>query len=575
MYRTHKLNELRLKDCGSTVTLAGWVNTIRNLGAFAFIDLRDRYGITQILIKEDLIEKVKNIKNEFVLQITGLVQERTSKNPKLATGDIEVLATNINVLSEAKALPFEINDTETSNENLRLKYRYLDLRKPRMLNNLIKRNTMLFSIREFLNNNGFLDLDTPVLAKATPEGARDFIVPSRIQKGSFYALPQSPQLFKQTLMIAGLDKYYQLAKCFRDEDLRADRQPEFTQVDIEMSFVEQEDIMNIIEKLAKKVFHDVTGLEANYDFPKMSYDDAMEFYGCDKPDTRFDMKLIDIKDCVKNKGFSIFDEAEYIKAIVCDKIFSRKNIKDYEDYVKTYFKAKGLAFIKKENDELNSSILKFFDEDTIKNLEKKLNLKNNQTALIISGKKEIVLSSLSALRLKIAEELNLIDKNKFNFLWIVDFPMFEFSEEENRYKACHHPFTMLKKADIALLEKNDLANIKSDTYDLVLNGFEIGGGGIRIHDSKLQSLVFDRLLISKEQQIDKFGFLLEALKYGVPPHGGIAFGLDRWLMVMLKENSIKEVIPFPKTNKGQDLLTGAPADVDLTQLEKDLQLKKL
>ncbi|WP_277284865.1 aspartate--tRNA ligase [Sneathia sanguinegens] len=575
MYRTHKLNELRLKDCGSTVTLAGWVNTIRNLGAFAFIDLRDRYGITQILIKEDLIEKVKNIKNEFVLQITGLVQERTSKNPKLATGDIEVLATNINILSEAKALPFEINDTETSNENLRLKYRYLDLRKPRMLNNLIKRNTMLFSIREFLNNNGFLDLDTPVLAKATPEGARDFIVPSRIQKGSFYALPQSPQLFKQTLMIAGLDKYYQLAKCFRDEDLRADRQPEFTQVDIEMSFVEQEDIMNIIEKLAKKVFHDVTGLEANYDFPKMSYDDAMEFYGCDKPDTRFDMKLIDIKDCVKNKGFSIFDEAEYIKAIVCDKIFSRKNIKDYEDYVKTYFKAKGLAFIKKENDELNSSILKFFDEDTIKNLEKKLNLKNNQTALIISGKKEIVLSSLSALRLKIAEELNLIDKNKFNFLWIVDFPMFEFSEEENRYKACHHPFTMLKKADIALLEKNDLANIKSDTYDLVLNGFEIGGGGIRIHDSKLQSLVFDRLLISKEQQIDKFGFLLEALKYGVPPHGGIAFGLDRWLMVMLKENSIKEVIPFPKTNKGQDLLTGAPADVDLTQLEKDLQLKKL
>lgn len=575
MYRTQKLNELRLKDCGSTVTLAGWVNTIRNLGAFAFIDLRDRYGITQILIKEDLIEKVKNIKNEFVLQITGLVQERTSKNPKLATGDIEVLATNINILSEAKALPFEINDTETSNENIRLKYRYLDLRKPRMLNNLIKRNTMLFSIREFLNSNGFLDLDTPVLAKATPEGARDFIVPSRIQKGSFYALPQSPQLFKQTLMIAGLDKYYQLAKCFRDEDLRADRQPEFTQVDIEMSFVEQEDIMNIIEKLAKKVFHDVTGLEANYDFPKMSYDDAMEFYGCDKPDTRFDMKLIDIKDCVKNKGFSIFDEAEYIKAIVCDKIFSRKNIKDYEDYVKTYFKAKGLAFIKKENDELNSSILKFFDEDTIKNLEKKLNLKNNQTALIISGKKEIVLSSLSALRLRIAEELNLIDKNKFNFLWIVDFPMFEFSEEENRYKACHHPFTMLKKADIALLEKNDLANIKSDTYDLVLNGFEIGGGGIRIHDSKLQSLVFDRLLISKEQQIDKFGFLLEALKYGVPPHGGIAFGLDRWLMVMLKENSIKEVIPFPKTNKGQDLLTGAPADVDLTQLEKDLQLKKL
>lgn len=575
MYRTHKLNELRLNNIGNKVTLAGWVAKIRDLGNFAFIDLRDRYGITQILIKDELKEKVRDIKNEYVIQVKGIVQERSSKNPNLETGDIEILASNITILSKSDVLPFEINDTQNINESLRLKYRYLDLRTKRMLNNLTMRNKLIFTIREFMNENGFLDVDTPVLAKATPEGARDFIVPSRIQKGNFYALPQSPQLFKQLLMISGIDKYYQFAKCFRDEDLRADRQPEFTQLDIEMSFIEQEDILTIIEKLAKKVFYAIKGKEINYTFPRISYEYALEFYGSDKPDTRFDMKLIDIKDIVKSKGFSVFDEAQYIKAIVADKVFSRKNLKDYEDYVKTYFNAKGLAFIKKENDELNSSILKFFDENTINALVEKLNLQNGQTALIISGKKEIVLASLGALRLKVANDLNMIDKNKFNFLWVIDFPMFEFSEEENRYKACHHPFTMLKKENIPLLANNDLANIKSDTYDIVLNGFEIGGGGIRIHDSELQSLVFDRLLISREDQIDKFGFLLEALKYGVPPHGGIAFGIDRWLMVMLNEISIKEVIPFPKTNKGQDLLTGAPAEVDINQLEKELLLKKL
>lgn len=575
MYRTHKLNELRLSDVGSKVTLSGWVATVRNLGNFAFIDLRDRYGITQILVKDDLVKKVNDIKSEYVIQVEGEVFERSSKNTKLETGDIEVLAHSINILSKSSPLPFEISDTREINEGLRLKYKYLDLRSKRMLNNLIKRNTLIFTVREFMNQNGFLDIDTPVLAKATPEGARDFIVPSRIQKGSFYALPQSPQLFKQLLMISGIDKYYQFAKCFRDEDLRADRQPEFTQLDIEMSFIHQEDVLNLMEKLAKKVFNAVTDKTIDYTFPRMSYDHALEFYGSDKPDTRFDMQLIDIKDIVKGKGFSVFDEAEYIKAIVADKVFSRKNLKDYEEYVKSYFNAKGLAFIKKENDEISSPISKFFGEKTIKSLEEKLKLRNNQTALIISGKKDIVLSSLGALRLKIANDLDLIDKNKFNFLWVVDFPMFEFSEEENRYKACHHPFTMLKTEDIPLLEKNELSNIKSDTYDMVLNGFEIGGGGIRIHDSELQSLVFDRLLISREDQVDKFGFLLEALKYGVPPHGGIAFGIDRWLMVMLNETSIKEVIPFPKTNKGQDLLTGAPAEVDINQLEKELLLKKL
>ena len=575
MYRTHKLNELRLENCNEEVVVSGWVSKIRNLGAFAFIDLRDRYGITQILVKEDLIEKVKNIKNEYVIKVKGIVSERSSKNLQLETGEIEILAREIEILSTCKILPFEISDNDISNEALRLKHRYLDLRRSKMLNNILKRNQMLFSIREFMNKEGFLDIDTPVLSKATPEGARDFVVPSRMQKGDFYALPQSPQLFKQTLMISGLDKYYQIAKCFRDEDLRADRQPEFTQLDIEMSFVSKEDILQIIERLIKKVFKDVTGEEANYDFPRISYDYAMEYYGSDKPDTRFDMKLIDIKDIVFNKGFSVFDEAQYIKAIVVPQVFSRKQIKDYEEFVKTYYGAKGLAFIKNENNEISSPILKFFDEQTNKELVKKLNLEENTTALIISGKKTIVLNALGALRLKIANELSMIDENKFNFLWVEDFPMFEFSEEENRYKACHHPFTQPNENDIQLLKDNELENIKAVAYDIVLNGYEIGGGSLRIHNSDLQSLVFDRLCITEEEQANKFGFFLEALKYGVPPHGGLAFGIDRWLMVMLKENSIKEVIPFPKNNKGQDLMTNAPSDIDKKQLEEDLNLKKI
>lgn len=576
MYRTHNLEELRINNVSEEVILSGWVSKIRNLGSFAFIDLRDRYGVTQILINnEKLLEEIKKIKNEYVIKVNGIVNERTSKNSKISTGDIEVIASKIEILSTSKQLPFEINDDNIQNEALRLTYRYLDLRRERMLNNILKRNDMLFSIRKYMNDNGFLDIDTPVLSKATPEGARDFVVPSRIQKGDFYALPQSPQLFKQTLMISGLDKYYQLAKCFRDEDLRADRQPEFTQLDLEMSFVNQEDILIFVEGLAKQVFFDVTKQKIEYKFPRISYDYAMEYYGSDKPDTRFDMKLIDIKDKVKGKGFSIFDEAEYIKAITVKGNFSRKNIKDLEEFVKKYYKAKGLAFIKKENDELNSPILKFFDEKTINELISKLKLENGMVSFIVSGKKEVVLNSLGALRLKLANELDLIDKSKFNFLWVIDFPMFEYSEEEGRYKACHHPFTKVKEKDIPLLEKNELENIKTDSYDLVLNGFEIGGGSIRIHDAKLQELVFDRLLITEEEQIDKFGFFLEALKYGVPPHGGLAFGLDRWLMVMLNEASIKEVIPFPKNNKGQDLMTKAPADIDSKQLNEDLKLQKI
>ena len=584
MYRSHKLNELRMEHVGQSVTISGWIDKVRDMGPFVFIDLRDRYGITQVLVNEnspkEVLELAKKLKNEFVIQVEGKVNERTSKNKNILTGDIEVLAENINVLSKSKALPFEISENNI-NENLRLTYRYLDLRRKKMLDNIVKRNAMLFSIREFMNNEGFLDIDTPILGKATPEGARDFIVPSRMQKGEFYALPQSPQLFKQTLMVAGMDKYYQLAKCFRDEDLRGDRQLEFTQLDMEMSFIHQEDIMDLVERLAKKVFKDVTGEEKLEKFDRITYDYAMNNYGSDKPDLRFDMKIKDLSEIVVNKGFSVFDDAinngGSVRAIVSDDVdFSRKKIKDLEDFVKTYYKAKGLAYIKVgEDGNINSPIAKFFDEDTLNNIKNTLELTNNKIAFILADKNKIVLDGLGALRLKLGNDLGLIHKDEFKFAWVVDFPMFEYSEEEGRYLAQHHPFTSIKKEDIKYLDSGELEKIKSESYDLVLNGYEIGGGSIRIHDSELQAKVFDTLGLSKEEQIDKFGFFLETLSYGVPPHGGLAFGLDRWLMAMQKETSIKEVIPFPKTNKGQDLLTGAPASVDVKQLSEELKLKKI
>ena len=584
MYRSHKLNELRMEHVGQSVTISGWIDKVRDMGPFVFIDLRDRYGITQVLVNEnspkEVLELAKKLKNEFVIQVEGKVNERTSKNKNILTGDIEVLAENINVLSKSKALPFEISENNI-NENLRLTYRYLDLRRKKMLDNIVKRNAMLFSIREFMNNEGFLDIDTPILGKATPEGARDFIVPSRMQKGEFYALPQSPQLFKQTLMVAGMDKYYQLAKCFRDEDLRGDRQLEFTQLDMEMSFIHQEDIMDLVERLAKKVFKDVTGEEKLEKFDRITYDYAMNNYGSDKPDLRFDMKIKDLSEIVANKGFSVFDDAinngGSVRAIVSDDVdFSRKKIKDLEDFVKTYYKAKGLAYIKVgEDGNINSPIAKFFDENTLNNIKNTLELTNNKIAFILADKNKIVLDGLGALRLKLGNDLGLINKDEFKFAWVVDFPMFEYSEEEGRYLAQHHPFTSIKKEDIKYLDSGELEKIKSESYDLVLNGYEIGGGSIRIHDSELQSKVFDTLGLSKEEQVDKFGFFLETLSYGVPPHGGLAFGLDRWLMAMQKETSIKEVIPFPKTNKGQDLLTGAPASVDIKQLSEELKLKKI
>ena len=587
MYRNYKLNELRMENIGEEVVLSGWVSKVRDLGHFTFIDLRDRYGITQILVNEEvsgkeLFEEARKLKNEWVIKVTGKVAERSSKNKNIPTGDIEVEAKNIEILSRSKQLPFEIDETGNLNENMRLTYRYLDIRRPKMLNNIIKRNDMLFSIRKFMNENGFLDIDTPILAKATPEGARDFVVPSRINKGDFYALPQSPQLFKQILMVSGVDKYYQLAKCFRDEDLRADRQPEFTQLDLEMSFIEQEDILNVTEALAKQVFKDVTGIEITENFERMSYDDAMNFYGSDKPDLRFDMKLIDLYKETENCGFGVFENAVKdggsVKAIVAPNAekFSRKYIKDLEDFVKTYFKAKGLAYIKiNENGEINSPIAKFFTEEKLAEITQKLGIKNNEIALILADKYKIVHDGLGALRLKLGEELELINKDSFKFLWVVDFPMFEWSEEENRYKAQHHPFTSIKQEDRKYLDSNELDKIKTDSYDMVLNGYEIGGGSIRIHEEELQEKVFEKLGLSKEEQQEKFGFFLEVLKYGVPPHGGLAFGIDRWLMAMLKENSIKEVIPFPKTNKGQDLMTGAPAEIEENILAEDLRIKLL
>ncbi len=587
MYRDYKLNELRMENIGEEVTLSGWISKVRDLGHFVFIDLRDRYGVTQILLNEEvsgseLFEEARKYKNEWVLKVTGVVAERSSKNKNIPTGDIEIEAKKIEVLSRAKQLPFEISETGNLSENMRLTYRYLDIRRPKMLNNIIKRNDMLFSIRKFMNENGFLDVDTPILAKATPEGARDFIVPSRTNKGDFYALPQSPQLFKQILMVSGIDKYYQLAKCFRDEDLRADRQPEFTQLDVEMSFVEQEDVISMAEELTKTVFKDVTGIEITEKFPRMSYDDAMNFYGSDKPDLRFDMKLIDLSEETADCGFGVFENAlkdgGNVKAIVAPNAekFSRKYIKDLEDYVKTYFKAKGLAYIKmNENGEINSPIAKFFSEEKLTQIIEKLGIKNNEVALILADKYKVVHDGLGSLRLKLGEELELIDKNAFKFLWVVDFPMFEWSEEENRYKAQHHPFTSIKEEDRKYLDMNELAKIKTDSYDIVLNGYEIGGGSIRIHDEDLQAKVFEKLGFSQEELEDKFGFFLEVLKYGVPPHGGLAYGIDRWLMAMLKEDSIKEVIPFPKTNKGQDLMTGAPAGIEEQVLEDDLRLKLL
>ncbi|WP_336012353.1 aspartate--tRNA ligase [Fusobacterium polymorphum] len=582
IYRTHNLGELRVKNIGEVVTLSGWVDTKRNVStSLTFIDLRDREGKTQIvfnneLLSEKVLEEVQKLKSESVIKVIGEVKERSNKNPNIPTGEIEVFAKEIEILNACDTLPFQISGIDDNlSENMRLTYRYLDIRRNKMLNNLKMRHRMIMSIRNYMDNAGFLDVDTPVLTKSTPEGARDFLVPSRTNPGTFYALPQSPQLFKQLLMIGGVEKYFQIAKCFRDEDLRADRQPEFTQLDIEMSFVEKEDVMNEIEGLAKYVFKNVTGEEANYTFQRMPYAEAMDRFGSDKPDLRFGVELKDLSDIVKNSSFNAFSSTVQngglVKAVVApnaNEKFSRKVISEYEEYVKTYFGAKGLAYIKLTADGITSPIAKFLSEDEMKAIIDKTEAKTGDVIFIVADKKKVVHSALGALRLRIGKDLELINKDDFKFLWVVDFPMFDYDEEEQRYKAEHHPFTSIKAEDLDKFLAGQTEDIRTNTYDLVLNGSEIGGGSIRIFNPKIQSMVFDRLGLSQEEAKAKFGFFLDAFKYGAPPHGGLAFGIDRWLMVMLKEESIRDVIPFPKTNKGQCLMTEAPNTVDEKQLEE-------
>ena len=582
VYRTHNLGELRVKNIGEVVTLSGWVDTKRNVStSLTFIDLRDREGKTQIvfnneLLSEKVLEEVQKLKSESVIRVVGEVKERSNKNLNIPTGEIEVFAKEIEILNACDTLPFQISGVDDNlSENMRLTYRYLDIRRSKMLNNLKMRHRMIMSIRNYMDKAGFLDVDTPVLTKSTPEGARDFLVPSRTNPGTFYALPQSPQLFKQLLMIGGVEKYFQIAKCFRDEDLRADRQPEFTQLDIEMSFVEKEDVMNEIEGLAKYVFKNVTGEEANYTFQRMPYAEAMDRFGSDKPDLRFGVELKDLSDIVKNSSFNAFSSTVQngglVKAVVApnaNEKFSRKVISEYEEYVKTYFGAKGLAYIKLTADGITSPIAKFLSEDEMKAIIEKTEAKTGDVIFIVADKKKVVHSALGALRLKIGKDLDLINKDDFKFLWVVDFPMFDYDEEEQRYKAEHHPFTSIKAEDLDKFLAGQTEDIRTNTYDLVLNGSEIGGGSIRIFNPQIQSMVFDRLGLSQEEAKAKFGFFLDAFKYGAPPHGGLAFGIDRWLMVMLKEESIRDVIPFPKTNKGQCLMTEAPNTVDGKQLEE-------
>jgi len=582
VYRTHNLGELRVKNIGEVVTLSGWVDTKRNVStSLTFIDLRDREGKTQIvfnneLLSEKVLEEVQKLKSESVIRVVGEVKERSNKNPNIPTGEIEVFAKEIEILNACDTLPFQISGVDDNlSENMRLTYRYLDIRRSKMLNNLKMRHRMIMSVRNYMDKAGFLDVDTPVLTKSTPEGARDFLVPSRTNPGTFYALPQSPQLFKQLLMIGGVEKYFQIAKCFRDEDLRADRQPEFTQLDIEMSFVEKEDVMNEIEGLAKYVFKNVAGEEANYTFQRMPYAEAMDRFGSDKPDLRFGVELKDLSDIVKNSSFNAFSSTVQngglVKAVVApnaNEKFSRKVISEYEEYVKTYFGAKGLAYIKLTADGITSPIAKFLSEDEMKAIIEKTEAKTGDVIFIVADKKKVVVSALGALRLKIGKDLELINKDDFKFLWVVDFPMFDYDEEEQRYKAEHHPFTSIKAEDLDKFLAGQTEDIRTNTYDLVLNGSEIGGGSIRIFNPQIQSMVFDRLGLSQEEAKAKFGFFLDAFKYGAPPHGGLAFGIDRWLMVMLKEESIRDVIPFPKTNKGQCLMTEAPNTVDEKQLEE-------
>ena len=564
--------DFNIKNVGEVVTLYGWVAKKRNLGGLIFIDLRDRSGIIQLVVKPNnkYYELAENLKNEYVIKVVGNITERESKNKNLLTGDIEVIINELKVLNTSIDLPFNLNDT-TALEDTRLKYRYLDLRRSEIKEKLETRHKITFAIREYLNKLNFLEIETPILCKSTPEGARDYLVPSRIFNGRFYALPQSPQIFKQLLMIGGMERYFQIAKCFRDEDLRADRQPEFTQVDMEMSFVTEEDVMDLTEGLIAYIFKQVKNIDIKLPLRKMKYDDAIEYYGSDKPDLRFDMKIKDITDIFRNTEFTIFKDVLNNNGIInclvvknsADK-FSRKDIDKLTDFVKTY-KAKGLAYLKIDN-EVTGSIAKVISLEELNNLKSKLNLENNDLVLIISDKKQIVKQALGALRLHLGKQLNLISDN-YELLWVVDFPAFEYSEEENRYVACHHPFTAPKDSDIDKLLTNK-ANCYSKAYDIVINGYEAGGGSIRIHDQEVQKKMFEALELTDEQIKEKFGFFVDALKYGTPPHGGLALGLDRLTMLLTNTENIRDVIAFPKTASASDLMSECPNVVDEKQLKE-------
>ena len=575
MYRTTTCGELRAANIGQTVTLAGWVQRIRKMGGMTFIDLRDRYGITQLAFNQevnaDLCDKANHLGREYVIQITGAVAERYSKNANMPTGDVEIIVSELNVLNEAATPPFTIEDETDGGDDLRMKYRYLDLRRACVRKNLELRHKMAFEVRRYLDEQGFLEVETPVLVNSTPEGARDFVVPSRMNQGQFYALPQSPQTLKQLLMVSGFDRYFQIVKCFRDEDLRADRQPEFTQIDCEMSFVEQEDILNMFEGMSRHLFKAIKGIDLPK-LPRMTWHDAMKFYGSDKPDTRFDMRFVELMDVLKGHGFSVFDEAVYIGGI-CAKgaaSYTRKQLDALIEFVKRpQIGAKGMVYARVEADgSVKSSVDKFYTQDVLQQLKATMQAEAGDLILILSGADAMkTRKQLCELRLEMGSQLGLRDKNKFSCLWVVDFPMYEWSDEEQRLMAMHHPFTAPKPEDIPLLD-TDPAAVRANAYDMVINGVEVGGGSIRIHDAKLQEKVFEILGFTPEQAQAKFGFLMNAFKFGAPPHGGLAYGLDRFVSLFAGLDSIRDCIAFPKNNSGRDVMLDAPGFIDQSQLDE-------
>lgn len=572
MYRTHNNGELRLQDVNSEVTLCGWVAKRRNFGALVFIDLRDRYGFTQLVFNEDIATQISDVRNEYVLQVKGTVVERKDKNPKLETGEIEVVVREVKIVNTAITTPMIIADETDALEDTRLKYRYLDLRRPVLQKNLILRNRITLLVRNYLAKYGFTEVETPILCRSTPEGARDYLVPSRISKGQFYALPQSPQLYKQLLMVGGMDRYFQIARCFRDEDLRADRQPEFSQIDIEMSFVDEEDIWSMTEGLMKKIFKDIKGIELP-EFKRIPYDTCMEKYGSDKPDLRFDMPLYNVSEVFSNTEFKVFEnclnEGGIIQAMNvkngADK-FSRKQLDKLQDYVKVYG-AKALANLKLTAEGFAGSVTKVLSDAEKEALRTMLNIEENDIVFFVADKKKVAQSSLGALRVKLGHDLDLINKDAYEFLWVTDFPMFEYDENENRYVAAHHPFTSPNLEDVDKL-LSDPAHCYSRAYDLVLNGYELLSGSIRIHDQKLQEKVFEAIGMTLEEAHEKFSWFMDAFQYGTPPHGGVGIGLERLTMILAGTDNIRDVVAFPKTASASDLMAQAPSPVDPAQLKE-------